>query len=130
MIQLTQDNIVTVVLVCLIVFFFGAEKILKAAFELVLEPIQSSSTTTTGQLCKLSRVSAAALIMRFVSILLKVVSGIALALGLFKAFGALASLTLPDRTLGFSVLLGYCGLASVFGVLAEDLREGLKKLLK
>jgi len=127
--HLTQDTVVTLVLVCLVIVFLAAEMIVNGIVKYILDGWTQASRTTRSQWYKYSRIAAAALIMRFVSILLKVVCGLALAIGLFKAFGDFARVALPDRTLGFVVLISYCGLASVFGVIAEDLREALRKLL-
>lgn len=123
--HLTQDHVVTLILVCLVVGFLAAEKILKAC---VLDPMTKSSNVTKGQVQKLSRVSAATVVMHFVSVLVKIMSGVALAIGLLKPFGVLAALLLPEHALGFSLLISYCGLASVVAVIGDDLVKGMKKL--
>jgi hypothetical protein len=129
-VQLTQDNIVMLILICFVIGFLGAEKVLGALVKLSGDPLAQATNATPTQMCKFSRIVAASLIMRWASILLKVASGLALAIGFFKSLGTLASLALPDRTLGFAILISYCGLAAVFGVIAEDLRAACKKLFE
>jgi hypothetical protein len=93
------------------------------------ESLVASTSWTSAEYDKYSRIAAAALVLKFVSILVKTTATLALALGVFKVFTDLANLVLPDRTLGLAVLMSYCGLFAVGGVVSEDIGQAIKKLL-
>lgn len=126
---LTQDNIVTLALVCGVIVFYATEQIVKFVVARTTEAAETANVSNGAQVCRYSRIASASVVLRFSSILVTVAVALTLALGLMKAFAAMASLVLPDRAFGLIVLISYCGLVAVCKVLLEELKDGLKKLL-
>lgn len=126
--QLSLDEFITIILVACVILFFAIEQILNHVVRHTTEATQTASAST-AQLCRYSRVAAAAVVLRVASLLVKVGAALALALGLYKPFATLARLALPERVFGFTVLLSYCALVVVVKTVAEDMMTGVKKLL-
>lgn len=126
---LTQDNVVTLVLICCVLVFYAIEQLARFAVHRTAAAALQTVTPDAAQLCKYARAAAAALILRFVSLLVKVAAALALTLGVVKAFAPLATLVLPEKAFGLLVLISYCGLIAVVKVLAEDMRDGIKRIV-
>jgi hypothetical protein len=128
--NLTEDNIVTMALVCFVIIFYAVERVLNGTvLQQTIEATMQLATPSPSQMRKFSRMVAASLMLRFTSNLVKVATGLTLALALYKAFADMARLVLPERVLGLVLLISYCSLAAVVGVVIEELREAFKRLL-
>ena len=127
-ITINQDSVVTILLVILVIIFLVAERLAKEVINSIYDSTRDSGLKSAEQINRFSRAVSAGSIMSFVSFLLKTALGLALALGLAKAFSDLARLVLPERTLGLVVFISYCGLVTVFRVLEEDFRHAISRL--
>lgn len=118
----------TVLLVCLVLGFLVLEWLMRGAVNFIVDPVTKLPHAAPCDLYKCARLASAMGVVRFVATLLKVVVALALALGMFKVFGDLAKLTLPDNLLGLTLLLSYCALAAAAPVLADDMKSAVKTL--
>ncbi len=123
---LTQDNVITVILVCCVIGFFAAETIVSFVVRSSEGALQGADVS---KICKYARIAAAGIVLKFMSLLVRVTASLALALGLFKAFADMARLVLPERALGLILFISYCGLISVARVVFEEMRTALSRLL-
>jgi hypothetical protein len=124
----TSQNIITLLLVGATLAFWGLERMVRSILRYIQESLTTSPPLTAAQLDKYSRVASADFLLKFVSVLVTATAALALALGIFKVYTDVANLVLPDRTLGLTVLMSYCGLFSAGGVVAEDIGQAVKKL--
>jgi hypothetical protein len=128
----TSQYITTAVLAGLVLLFWGLEWIARQVFKVIQESLAtatSASGTLSGtQIEKYSRVASAALVLKFVSVLVKTTATLGLALGIFKAFTDLFNLVLPEGTLALAVLMSYCGLFVTSRAISDDIGQAFRKL--
>jgi len=125
---LTQESIVTLILGIFIIIFLVCEYIAKGIIKSILEKGKNGAKATPLQLQMYLRAVSADSLLRFASLLLKISLTLTLALGFAKVFNGLSQLVLPDHMLGLSILIGYCGMISIYRILAPDLLRAAKKL--
>lgn len=126
--NLTIDNVIVVVLVCAVLLFWCLEKAIKGLFRYIRDGVSAQAQFTFAELDKYCRIASAELVLKFVSMLVKVAAGLAVAVSFYKAFADVALLMLPDRTLGVAVLMSYCGLITAVGVVSTDISDAVKRL--
>jgi hypothetical protein len=124
----TPETIINLLLACAVILFWGAEKILIAIFRYIQETIGTATPISAIHLDAYGRVSSASAVLRFVSVLVKTTLYLTVGLGVLKIYANVAGLVLPDRTLGFAVLISYCGLVAAFGVVVTEVGEACRQL--
>jgi hypothetical protein len=124
----TPETIINLILACAVVAFWGAEKILVAIFRYIQDTVAATTPLSSTHLDAYGRVSSASLVLKFVSVLVKTTLYLTLGLGILKIYVNVAGLVLPEHTLGFAVLISYCGLIAASGVVVPEVVQAFKKL--
>ncbi len=124
-----ERHIIILIQAILVIVFIVSELIISKIFiKSVFENIKDNGFKDQTHVHKYFRAVSAESIMRFVSITLKTALALTFALGIAKIFADLTPLLLPDSTLGYSIFISYCGLVSVYKLLADDLVNAFKKI--
>ncbi len=126
-INITQDNVVIMLLACAVLAFFVIRILVNDVLERAAEATSQVPTADSSR--KYARLAAAIMTMRFVTLLIVVSSSLSLALGYYKAFTVMAQLVLPERAFGVVLLIAYCGLFAVIKGIRDEMNPAIRKTL-
>ncbi len=104
---------------------YGAQYILRN----IQEKNQGTNTVTWEAACRYARATAAGVAINYSWFVLVATSTLALGLGVGKTTLPWMQLILPDKVLGFVIILSYTGLISGLRAIGPELGDAIKKLL-
>lgn len=129
MTPLTHDQIFITVLGFFALVFYALRKGLNAFIEYQIKKLKMSPGEGTIAF-RLARYYSAQVVLKVMNTLAVTAVSLVLALGIAKAFTVYANLFLPDKAGGLMLIISYCGLPAIFGVVIEDIPTAFKEYLK
>ena len=129
--QISLDTVVTVLLGCAVLLYTAAAIIVSKLIKMRIaaEIKANKQTPSPGDFIEnYCRLISADSSLKYASLILAVVSSLIFALGMMKIFASLIQLVFPERMLGYTLLISYCGLTHSLRLIKAEINNAFHKL--
>lgn len=113
----------------LVAVFFGSCLVVQQLLHQIEDKGRSSVQLSGVEANRCARATAASVTISFATALLVATGALALGLGWAKTIGTFVQWFLPDRALGFAILVSYAGLVTGLRTISPELSAAVRKLL-